>query len=343
VVLRPFLPAILWAVILAIATWPLHERLRAMVGGRAGLAASLMTLLLASTFVIPLAVVVSSLAEDGTAFFVRMREWLAEGPPPPPAWLGKVPLLGEQATAYWQRLAQGGAGMGAELGRHLGTIKDTLVVMGAGAGRALIDILLSVFTAFFIYRDGAEGLRSLHAVLQRVAGDRAGRLLGVAQGTLKGVVYGIIGTAIIQGILAWLGLAVAGVPGALFLGVVTAFLSLIPMGPPLVWGGAAAWLFYQGETGWGIFMVLWGALLVSSVDNVLKPLFISRGANLPILLVFLGAFGGVIAFGFLGIFLGPTLLAISYTLVREWTHAVPLGEPGPAVAEQGGARSTGER
>jgi predicted PurR-regulated permease PerM len=133
------------------------------------------------------------------------------------------------------------------------------------------------------------------------------------------VVYGILGTALAQGILAGMGLWISGVPAPLLLGLLTFFLSLIPMGPPLVWIPATLWLFYRGDPGWGVFMGMWGAVIVSGVDNLLKPYLISRGSNLPFVLVFLGVFGGVIAFGFIGIFLGPTLLAVGYALLQDWS------------------------
>jgi predicted PurR-regulated permease PerM len=159
----------------------------------------------------------------------------------------------------------------------------------------------------------------------------------VAGGTVRSVIYGVIGTALAQATLQATGLWLAGVPAAFFLGFLTFFLSFVPAGPPLVWLPAAAWLLYNDALGSGIFLAIWGVLVVSGVDNVLRPYLISRGANLPFILVFLGVVGGVLAFGFLGVFLGPTLLAIGYVLVEEWsagarTSALPAGgaqQPAP--------------
>jgi predicted PurR-regulated permease PerM len=157
--------------------------------------------------------------------------------------------------------------------------------------------------------------------VSRLSGDRGRRLVGVAATTMRGVVYGIIGTAIAQGVAAGIGFLIAGVPAAPLLGLATFFLSPVPIGPPLVWIPAAIWLFYHGSTGWAIFMAIWGVAVVSSVDNVIKPLIISRGSNLPFILVLLGVLGGVVAFGFIGLFLGPTLLAIGYVILQEWNAA----------------------
>jgi predicted PurR-regulated permease PerM len=164
--------------------------------------------------------------------------------------------------------------------------------------------------------------------MKRVAGGRAERLLEVAGATTKGVVYGIMGTAIVQGAVAMIGFAIAGVPGALLLGFVTFIFSLIPGGPPFVWIPATVWLFYTGAPGWGTFLAIWGFLAISGIDNVLRPYLISRGSRLSFLLVLLGVVGGVLGFGFIGIFLGPILLAVGFTLLKEWSApSAPLEPP----------------
>jgi predicted PurR-regulated permease PerM len=137
--------------------------------------------------------------------------------------------------------------------------------------------------------------------------------------TVRGVMYGMLGTALAQALVAVVGFLIAGVPAVPLLGIGTFLFSLVPVGPPLIWGGAALWLFDQGRPGWGVFMLLWGFFLISGVDNVVKPLLISRGSSLPFLLVLLGVLGGVMAFGFVGLFIGPTLLAVGYSLLRNWT------------------------
>jgi predicted PurR-regulated permease PerM len=142
-------------------------------------------------------------------------------------------------------------------------------------------------------------------------------LLTVAANTVRGVVYGILGTGLVQALMAGIGYFIAGVPGAALLALLTFFLSVVPVGPPLVWIPAALWLFHQGSTGWGIFMLAWG-VLVSSVDNVVKPWLISQGSDLPFILIFFGVLGGALMFGFIGVFIGPTLLAVGYRLVEEW-------------------------
>lgn len=135
---------------------------------------------------------------------------------------------------------------------------------------------------------------------------------------MTGVIHGIFGTALAQALVALAGFLIAGVPAAFLLAVVTFLFSIIPVGPPLAWGGASIWLAYNGQTGWAVFMVLWGFLAISSIDNLVKPYLISRSSKLPMRLIVLGVFGGVIAFGFIGLFIGPPVLAVGLTLVQFW-------------------------
>jgi predicted PurR-regulated permease PerM len=197
-------------------------------------------------------------------------------------------------------------------------------------GHALFQIILSITVCFFFYRDGEDTAQSVVNFLKRIAGERTDRLMTVAANTIKGVVYGVLGTAATQGTFAGIGFFIAGVPGALLLGFFTFFFALIPMGPPFIWVPATIWLFYYKGVAWGIFMALWGMFIISGIDNVVKPLLISHGVNLPFILILLGVLGGVIAFGFIGVFLGPTLLALGYSLISEWTSsrdATSAGEP----------------
>jgi predicted PurR-regulated permease PerM len=201
------------------------------------------------------------------------------------------------------------------------------------AGLAIVggvtQIVLSVLLTFFIFQDGAALANRLHISVRRIAGERGIHLLEVAGSTIRGVVYGILGTAFVQGMMAGIGFLIAGVPGAVLLGFVTFIVSAVPVGPPLVWIPASLWLFYRGEVGWGIFMVIWG-LGVSTVDNVVKPLIISRGSSTPFILIMFGVIGGALSLGFIGVFLGPTLLAVAYNLIKDWSQ----GPPGDAITSE---------
>jgi predicted PurR-regulated permease PerM len=331
-VLRPFLSALLWALILSFSTWPLYAWLVRRLNGRRSLAAFIMTLLVAAIFILPLAAAGAGLADSVAKVGSMVAVLLRQGPPGPPAWVAELPIIGPDVTERWIELERLGAGWTAELQPYLDTALNALLSLGVRMGEAIIQVSLGVLAAFFFFRDGAEGTRRLSAAVERLGGLRAQRLLTVAASTVRSVVYGVIGTALAQASLQGLGLWLAGVPAAFFLGFLTFFLGFVPVGPPLVWLPAAVWLLYNGAIGWGMFLIGWGFFVVSGVDNVLRPYLISRGSRLPLILMFFGVLGGLMAFGFLGVFLGPTLLAIGYVLFQEWSGA-PLSTTKEVAAE----------
>ncbi|GAB2179911.1 AI-2E family transporter [Denitratisoma sp. agr-D3] len=324
-VLWPFLTAVAWAAILASTSWPALLWLDRLFGGRRLLTSSLMTLLVSLALLVPVVAVALALV-DNVAELGRAATALAEeGLPDAPDWLAQLPLVGHTLHAYWQQFAHDGQRLVGELEKLAPSVQAAALSSGRIVAKGAVDIGLSVFLAFFFFLQGEAVARRLRIALEHLAGARAKHLLGIAQGTVSGVIYGILGTALAQGVLAAVGFVIAGVPGAVLLGAATFFLSVVPVGPPLVWGGAALWLFQQGEPGWAAFVAAWGFFVVSTVDNVIKPFIISRGAKLPFAIVFLGVLGGVLAFGVIGVFLGPALLAVGYRLLVEWTAAEPPG------------------
>lgn len=317
-VLRPFLTAMLLAAVVCISTWPIYTGLLRLMNGRKNSAALTMTFSLAVVLILPLGLVAYNLADNVTAFFDGIRIALDKGHIAPPVWLNSLPIVGEKISAYWQLISSNPAEMNALINRLLEPGKNLLLAGGVVLGRGVMEMSLAVFVSFFFYRDGVVLVRTLNLTLDRMAGSNAANILSIIASTIRSVMYGLLGTGLAQGIVAIIGFSIAGVPAAILLGIITALLSLIPIGPPLIWGGVSIWLFYQGTIGWGIFMLLWGFFLISSVDNMVKPLLISRGSNLPFILVLFGVMGGVLAFGFVGVFIGPTLLAVGYTLLNEW-------------------------
>lgn len=324
-VLWPFLTALVWTAILASTSWPAFLWLDRRVGGRRTLAAILMTLAVTVVLLGPIVAVATALADNVAELGRAAAALTKEGLPDAPSWLASLPLMGQTMHDYWQQFAHDSQKLMAELEKLAKPAQVFALAFGRMVGKGVLDMGLSVFLAFFFFLHGEALAKRLGVALKRVAGLRATHLLGIVRGTVSGVIYGILGTALAQGVLAAIGFVIAGVPGAVLLGVATFFLSVAPVGPPLVWGGAAIWLFQQGEPGWAVFVVVWGLFVVSTVDNVIKPVIISRGASLPFAIVFLGVLGGVLAFGVIGAFLGPTLLAVGYRLATEWTadEAVP--------------------
>jgi predicted PurR-regulated permease PerM len=335
VVLYPFVSALLWAVILCFVTWPTFLWSVRLLGGRRTLAATLMALLVAALLVVPLVAVGLSLADNVSHLTATVSRVLEHGLPDPPAWVANIPLVGDRLHTAWQALTHDSARLTTALQRLVVPVSAWLLSQGVALGAGVLYLTLSVLLLFFLYRDGAALATRLQEVAGRIAGARAQRLLDLAVSTIRGVVYGILGSLLAQGILAGVGFLVAGVPGALLLGFLTLFLSIVPGGPALLWLPASIWLYKQGDTGWAIFLALWGLLVVGTADNVIKPYLIGRGSDLPFIIVLLGVLGGAMAFGVIGIFLGPTMLAIGYTVVRDWSLVEPAAATATPGLEQG--------
>ncbi len=317
-VLHPFVPAILFAAVVCSSSWPLYVRLHKLLWGNSTLAALVMSFLMVVLVIGPCLLLALSLTDNVTVLVETVKSALDGGPVEAPVWLTTVPLVGEYASQYWQRVATSGESLAAQSKGLLEPTRVFVVGVGKFVGNGLVQMTLAVFIGFFFYRDGNALMATVRKFLDRLAGDLAVELLATTQNTVTGVVQGIFGTALAQALVAVVGFLIAGVPAAWLLGIGTFFLSLIPVGPPLLWGGASVWLLMHGETGWAIFMALWGLLVISTIDNVVKPYLISRASKLPILMIVLGVFGGVIAFGFIGVFIGPPVLAVGLTLLQLW-------------------------
>ncbi|MDD5139489.1 MAG: AI-2E family transporter [Verrucomicrobiales bacterium] len=332
-VLRPFISALLWAVVLCSSSWPVYRRLLGWLGNRRTLAALVMTLAMILIILMPFLIVGTTLADNVKELTAATKRLIEAGPPAPPAWLLKVPGVGQQATDYWQNLAADTSKIWTEAQRLIEPASSWLLKGGIALGGGLMQLALSIFIAFFLFRDGlAVGGRLITAV-ERIGGERGKHLLEVAGNTVRGVVYGILGTALVQAIAAGVGFFIAGVPGVALLALLTFFSSVVPVvGTALIWLPASIWLFHQGSTGWGIFMLVWG-FGVANIDNIVKPWLISQGSNMPFILIFFGVLGGALAFGFIGVFLGPTLLAVGYRLVTEWS-AIKSAEPAANSGQQ---------
>jgi predicted PurR-regulated permease PerM len=318
-VLKPFLPAILFAAAVVISSWPLYLRLLRAMRGRRSLAALTMTLSLTLLVIIPLAIVAYNLADDVANTFGQLRNSIEHGALVPPGWVRNLPFVGDTLDVYLRQLVASRDQMLALAQRMLEPARHYLMAGGLMLGTGVVQMSLAAFVSFFLYRDGQALIAVTSSMMVKVMGEGAQSVSDIISQTTRGVMYGLLGTALAQGLVAAIGFAIAGVPAVPLLSVLVFVTSLVPFGPPLIWGSAALWLFGQGSTGWGIFMVIWGTVLISGVDNVVRPMLISRGTSLPFLLTLLGVLGGVIAFGFVGMFIGPVLLAVGYSLMSEWT------------------------
>ena len=335
VVLLPFLSAILWGAILVFTTWPLFAwvRARLRVGNR--VAAGVMVLLTTVLIVLPIALAAPAGADDVNQLRMSFQAALDAGLPGAPSWLYGVPVLGPTLSEYWNAWAADLSAMVGFFSPWFGMLAENGLRVLLGVAGGLVQFVIALVVAFFFWASGDVLTVYLHRIARRIAGDRAQRLVAVTGATVRGVVYGILGTAIVQGLLTTAGLYVSGVPRPLLLGLIAGLLSVLPIGAPVVWIPASLWLLGTGHTAWGIVLAAYGLFIISGSDNVIRPYFISRGAQLPFLLTILGVLGGALAFGLLGIFLGPVMLGVGFTLVMEFAGTGPV--IGPVLPQEAAA------
>lgn len=331
-VLMPFTGTLLLAIVICVTTAPAHKHLRAFCRGRDTLAAILMCLLMVLLLVIPMALLSGSLANGVEMAIGYLRPLLESGLPiSVPKWIVDLPLVGSYINDYWHALIASREELNELLRQFIAPTRRLALAAVSMFAQGLAQLLLVIFFVFFIFRDADHYAEALRTGARKLAGGLGERMLKLAAGTVTGVMAGIVGTAAAQALVALIGFAIAGVPGLTMLTFATFFFSMVPVvGATLIWAGAAFWLYDGGQTGWAIFMVLWGMFGISSVDNFVKPILISRTSSLPLLLIVVGVFGGVLVFGFIGLFLGPALLALGQVLIREWLALSEPDEP-PAI------------
>lgn len=319
-VLQPLATAILFGAVLAIATWPLRSALLRLGLGH-GAAAVLMSGAAIVLAGLPLLAAAPRLASGLAEGSVQLEAILATFPADPPPAVQRLPLVGERLARGWSELASTGGDLRAVLAPYANWARQTALAVARALADSMLQFVLALIVAALFWANGDAVATVLREVLRRLGGDAASEALEAAGGSLRSVAYGVVGTACLQGLFMGIGAAIAGVPAPGLLGFVVMLLAISQIGAvllPLVWGGGAWWLFHQGADGWGVFMILWGALMVSASDNLIRPLLIKRGVKMPLTLVILGVFGGFFSFGFLGLFIGPALLAVAFTLLQAW-------------------------
>ena len=323
-VVRPFLTSILISAMLCVVTWPFFLKIDGMLKGRRALSSALMVAIIAVIIIIPLTLLMLVSAQQLSHLIFILRDWYVAGMPLP-EWMSSLPLVGtylheplgklikipEVSAAIRQMATRGTSG---------------LITSSLTLANILIQILLIAAVAFIFYGNGEALARKVRGVLDKVGGNLSSQFNSILVNTTRSVVFGIFGTAFGQAFFAYIGFWICGISNKMLLSFLVFILSMVPMGPPLVWAPIAVGLYLEGNVYLATFLVLWGVLVVSSVDNFLKPMLISRGTPLPMALVFLGVFGGMIAFGFLGILLGPILLSLGSTIFAAWLSRPPSGD-----------------
>lgn len=316
-VLQPFVVPLIWGAILAYVSWPANRRVLRLVGGRPALAALITTVLITLALVVPMIWLALMLRVEALAAYAEVQAFLMSEPTLPPALLD-VPWVGPWAQ---QLLAEFAENPGALREQFVLLIEESSVEITrliGGVGRNAAKLFFAVLSMFFLLRDGPRVLREVRSILEGILGPRVSDYLDAVGGTTQAVVYALVLGAIAQGAVAGIGYWLFGLQAPVLLGAVTALIALIPFGAPVVWGSLSVWLLLTGDFKAGIGLLLWGLMFVSWVDNIVRPLVISNATRMPFLLVVFGVLGGVLAFGLVGLFIGPVLLAVTLAIWREW-------------------------
>ena len=336
-IVRPFLLPTVWAVAIVVATWPLMLRLQALFRGRRGPAVAVMAVLMLLVFLIPCALAAAALVGNSDRIAGWVRSLVTAQVPPPPAFVSEIPWIGERIAAFWNEVAVRGLGyLMPYLEPYADDAARWLLAAAGGTGQMVVQILLTIVIAILLYGKGEAAASEVVQFAGRLMGSEGGRMVLLAGQTIRSVALGVVVTALIQSLLAGIGLAVCGVPLVPVLTTLCFILALAQVGALPVLVPAVVWLYWSGHPGWGTTLLVW-AIPVGTVDNVVRPILIRRGADLPLVLVFSGVVGGLLAFGIVGIFVGPVVLAVCHTLLREWV----AGAPAPREAEAGGPGSAG--
>jgi predicted PurR-regulated permease PerM len=318
-VLRPFLLPMIWAMTIVVATWPVMLQVQARVRRRA-LAVAAMSGAIVLVFVVPLLLMVQTLVDNADTITRWMSSLATATVPPPPDWVSRVPLAGSRIAAYWSELAAAGTPeLAARLAPYAAYAAAGLAAVAGSIGLLGIQFLLTIIITVILYSRGEAARDALIRFGRRLAGERGENVVVLAGQAIRAVALGVVVTALVQTALAGLGLAVAGVPFAALLTAVILLLCIAQIGPLIVLLPAVVWLFWNDEPVPGTMLLVW-SLIVGTLDNVLRAILIRRGANLPLLLIFAGVIGGLIAFGIVGLFVGPVVLAVAYTLLTEWVQ-----------------------
>lgn len=333
-VLQPFLAAGVWAAMIVVATWPLLESLETRLGGRRTPAVAIMTLAMLLLLVLPLWLAIDTIVEHAGQLTAAGQSLATNGLPLPPAWVKALPLVGERLDVAWTQLAASGtSGVVAKVTPYAAKAGKWALAQVGGLGGMLIQFLLVVTLSAILYSTGEQGARLVRRFGRRLAGERGENAMVLAGQAIRGVALGVGVTALVQTVLGGIGLAVAGVPFAALLSAVMLMLCIAQIGPMLILLPAVGWMYWSGDTGWATFLLVW-SLVVGTLDNFLRPMLIKRGADLPLMLIFAGVIGGMFGFGLIGIFVGPVVLAVTWTLMLAWIEDALGKEPAdPAPAE----------
>ena len=325
-ILRPFIGAIVWAATIVVATWPLMITVQTWLWGKRVLAVTVMTLLLLAVLVVPLTFAIGTIISNVEEIAEWTKSLAVLKTPSPPEWVANLPIVGTRAAELWRHVgAVGLQEIGTRAAPYAGGVIKWFAAQLGSVGVLLVEFLLTVILAGAMYANGEHATARLVRFGRRLAGEGGENAVFLAGQTIRGVALGVVVTALAQAVFGGLGLAIAGVPFAPVLTAVMLLLSIAQIGVVPVLGSAAAWLYWTGESAWGTFLLVW-TVVAGTMDNFVRPVLIKRGADLPLLLVFAGVVGGLLAFGLIGIFVGPVVLAVADTLLNAWIDRERSGD-----------------
>jgi len=317
-ILQPFLAAIIWATMVVVATWPVHLRLQAILWNSRALAVTVMTLILLLLFMVPMALAIGTIVQHSDQIVEWTKSIADFRIPAPPEWIARLPLVGDKAAAAWQQAVDSsGKELMEKLAPHAGAMAKWATSKFGSIGLLFVQFLLTVIIAAVMYAGGESAAAAVKRFGRRLAGQRGENIVVLAGQAIRGVALGVGVTAVVQSALGGIGLAIVGIPFAGFLTAIMLMLCIAQLGPGLVMFPAVIWVYWSGDTNWGTFLLIWSVIVVA-LDNFLRPVLIKLGADLPLLLILAGVIGGLFAFGLVGIFVGPVVLAVAYTLLGEW-------------------------
>lgn len=335
-ILRPFLVSIIWGIVIVIATWPVLDALQKWPGMGRGLAVTLMTVALLLVFLVPLMFAIVTIARNSQNISTSLKSFETFSIPKPPEWLNDFPIAGKKITERWTAFSKlGPEQRSAAVAPYAQRAMRRFVAAAGSTGVTLINFLLTVVFSTVLFAKGEIFREGLLRFSRRLAGRRGEEVVVLAAKAVRGVVLGVLLTAITQAIVGSIGLLITGVPAAALLTAVMFILCLAQLGPLLVLIPAIVWLYASGQAGMGTVLIVF-SVVAGTIDNVLRPFLIRRGANLPLLLIIVGVIGGIIAFGVIGLFVGPVILAVTYTLAKAWvSEEVPVEETSLVRVKQG--------
>jgi predicted PurR-regulated permease PerM len=319
-VLSPFMTSLLWATVITVATWPLFLKFERILGNRRGLALTITTVAILLVVFVPVTLAVSTIVTNARSISVDLTSLESISIPAAPAWLARVPIAGARVAAKWDAFAAlTPTDRVTVLTPYVQTALQWFVSKAGSVGTMLLQFLLTAIIAAILFAKGEIARDGILRFADRLAGRQGRDVAILAAQTIRGVVLGVVGTALIQTAIGGLGLFISGVPAAALLTAVMLFFCLAQIGPILVVGPAVAWLYWSGSSGRGTTMLVF-AIVAVALDNVIRPILIRRGANLPLVLIFGGVIGGLLAFGIIGLFVGPVVLTVAYTMLRAWVN-----------------------